>query len=173
MRPQSSLPHRGRVRDNYVISRPSLVQMMVCRLINTKPLLEPRLAYVIRWQKSRNLPVNSPHKGQWRRALMFSLICAWKKNGWVNNREAGDLRRHRAHYDVIVMHLSEDWVNNHMPVVMWMYPCHRLKLFLLVSVLYCRFLLASWFVDCSYTSHMGHGRRFMFYEILCTSCTWL
>ena len=24
-------------------------------------------------------------------------------NGWVNNREAGDLRRHRAHYDVIQM----------------------------------------------------------------------
>ena len=22
-------------------------------------------------------PVNSPHKGQWRGALMFSLICAW------------------------------------------------------------------------------------------------
>ena len=44
----------------------------------------------------------SPHKGQWRRALMFSLICAWI-NAWVNNREAGDLRRHRAHYDVIVM----------------------------------------------------------------------
>ena len=47
-------------------------------------------------------PVNSPHKGQWRGALMFSLICAWIKD-WVNNREAGDLRRHRAHYDVIVM----------------------------------------------------------------------
>ena len=47
-------------------------------------------------------PVNSPHKGQWRRALMISLICAWI-NGWVNNREAGDLRRSRAHYDVIVM----------------------------------------------------------------------
>ena len=47
-------------------------------------------------------PVNSPHKGQWRGALMFSLICAWI-NGWVNNREAGDLRRHRADYDVIVM----------------------------------------------------------------------
>ena len=41
-------------------------------------------------------------KGQWRRALMFSLICA-RINSWVNNREAGDLRRHRAHYDVIVM----------------------------------------------------------------------
>ena len=47
-------------------------------------------------------PVNSPHKGQWRWALVFSLICAWI-NGWVNNREAGDLKRHRAHYDVTVM----------------------------------------------------------------------
>ena len=33
---------------------------------------------------------------------MFPLICAWI-NGWVNNREAGDLRRHLVHYDVIVM----------------------------------------------------------------------
>ena len=46
--------------------------------------------------------VNSPHKGQWRGALMFSLICSWIHD-WVNNRETGDLRRHRAHYDVIVM----------------------------------------------------------------------
>ena len=58
-------------------------------------------------------PVNSPHKGQWHGALMFSLICAWI-NGWVNNREAGDLRRHRAHYGVIVMawrltHASHIW----------------------------------------------------------------
>ena len=45
---------------------------------------------------------NSPHKGQWRGALMFSLICVWI-NGGVNNREAGDLRRYRAHYDVSVM----------------------------------------------------------------------
>ena len=36
-------------------------------------------------------PVNSPHEGQWRGALMFSLICAWIK-GWVNSRVAGDLR---------------------------------------------------------------------------------
>ena len=43
-----------------------------------------------------------PHKGQWGGALMFSLIWAWI-NDWVNNREAGDLRHHRAHYDVIVM----------------------------------------------------------------------
>ena len=47
-------------------------------------------------------PGDSPHKGQWRGALMFSLICIWI-NGWENNREAGDLRRYRSHYDVTVM----------------------------------------------------------------------
>ena len=46
-------------------------------------------------------PVNSPHKGQWRGALMFSLICTWI-NGWVNNREADGLRRHPSHYDITV-----------------------------------------------------------------------
>ena len=46
--------------------------------------------------------VNSPHKGQWRGALMFSLVCTWI-HGWVNNREAGDLRCHHTHYDIIVM----------------------------------------------------------------------
>ena len=49
--------------------------------------------------------VNSPHKGQWRGALMFSLICACI-NGWPNNREAGDLRHHCAHYDITVMNTS-------------------------------------------------------------------
>ena len=54
-------------------------------------------------------PVSSPHKGQWRGALMFSLIWAWI-NGWVNNSESGDLRRHRAHYDVTVMpHQNGHW----------------------------------------------------------------
>ena len=47
-------------------------------------------------------PVNSPHKGQWRGTLIFSLICAWI-NDWVNNGDAGDLRWHCAHYDVTVM----------------------------------------------------------------------
>ena len=53
---------------------------------------------------ARNSPVtaNSPHKGQWHGAFMFSLICA-RKTGWVNNREAGVWRRRGAHYDVIVM----------------------------------------------------------------------
>ena len=46
--------------------------------------------------------MNSPHKGQWRGALIFSLIYDWI-NGWVNKREAGDLRHHRAHYAATVM----------------------------------------------------------------------
>ena len=47
-------------------------------------------------------PVNSPRNGQWRGALMHSLIFAWI-NGWVNNREAGGMRRHGAHYDLTVV----------------------------------------------------------------------
>ena len=47
-------------------------------------------------------PVNSTRKGQWRGALMLSLIYTWI-NAWENDREAGDLRRYRAHYDVIEM----------------------------------------------------------------------
>ena len=67
---------------------------------------------VIRWKHlprywpfvrgNHRSPVISPHKGQWGWALMLSLICVWI-NSWVNNREAGDLRRYCAHYDVIVM----------------------------------------------------------------------
>ena len=47
-------------------------------------------------------PVDSPHRGHWRWALMFSLIWAWT-NGWANDQDAGDLKRHPAHYDVTVM----------------------------------------------------------------------
>ena len=53
-------------------------------------------------RKIHRSPVNFPHKGQWRGALMFSLIYVWI-NDWANNREAGDLRRQHGHYDVIVM----------------------------------------------------------------------
>ena len=62
-------------------------------------------------------PVNSPHKGQWRGALMFSLICFWI-NGWVNNREVGDLRHYRAHYDVILMLAPHRtlWLQGYIPL---------------------------------------------------------
>ena len=58
---------------------------------------------------------NSPHKDQWHGALVFCLICV-RINDWINNREAGDLRRHRAHHDVTVMTLGclgHNSVNTH------------------------------------------------------------
>ena len=95
---------------------------------------------------SRYLMTSS--NGQWRGALMFSLICVWI-NGWVNNREAGDLRRHRAHNDVIVtwkckpvqVHGSKpfyaeelSWQGHFLPIIAWrrlplerhmLYCCHK------------------------------------------------
>ena len=49
------------------------------------------------------------HKGQWRGALMISSICA-RTHGGANNGEAGDLKRHRAHYGVIVMDLVSFYI---------------------------------------------------------------
>ena len=68
------------------------------------------------------VPVNSPHNGQWRGALMFSLICVWI-NDWVNNREAGDLRRHRGHYDVIVMITTTERNTTGSVQMSWNKPC--------------------------------------------------
>ena len=91
--------------------------------------------------------VNSSHKVQWRGALVFSMICAWI-NGWVNNREAGDLRRHRAHYDVIVMNnknvatdlpfskwhetFSHSNVSKNWHEKSWSLMFHNIKFFLLI-----------------------------------------
>ena len=60
-------------------------------------------ALLVLCKENHQSPVDSPHKGQWREIFMFYLIYA-SRNGWANNRDAGELRRHRAHYDVIVMH---------------------------------------------------------------------
>ena len=65
---------------------------------------------------------NSPVPGEFpaqrpvTRNFHVSLICAWI-NRWVNNREAGDLIRYCAHYDVIVMFYAR-------PVLIFGY-CHR------------------------------------------------
>ena len=75
---------------------------MTLSSMETFPLYWPFVAGIHRSS------VNYPHKGQWSGALVFSLICAWA-NGWVNNRDAGDLRRHRAHYDVTVMSKRGHW----------------------------------------------------------------
>ena len=64
------------------------------------------------WWGTHRSPVHSPNNGQWRGALMFSLICDWT-NGWTNNRDVGDSKPHRAHYYVTVM--REDF--NHFSVL--------------------------------------------------------
>ena len=63
-----------------------------------------------------NSPVAGPRKGQWRGALMFFFICA-RINGWINNRYAGDLRRHRAHYDVTAMNHNKKKYNKNLYVI--------------------------------------------------------
>ena len=73
-------------------------------------------------------PVNSPHKGQWHGTLLFPLICT-RINGWVNNGEVGDLRRHRAHYDVTVM---EGDRRNFLTKVLW-------------RGMRCHIMMSSWF----------------------------
>ena len=75
-------------------------------------------------------PVNSHQKGQRRGVLMFSLICA-VTNGWVNNRDAGDLRRNRFYYDVTV--------------TMDNCPCDKeTRLYLLITKQWISFIVSQW-----------------------------
>ena len=55
------------------------------------------------WEGNPPVTGKFPSQRPVTRSLMFSLICTWT-NGWANNRDVGDLRRHRAHYDVTVMY---------------------------------------------------------------------
>ena len=77
------------------------------------PRYWPFVREIHRW------PVNSPHKGQWRRALMFLLSC-FRIYGWANNREAGDLRRLLAHYDVTVMMFQLIWDSCPLFALIWL-----------------------------------------------------
>ena len=78
-------------------------------------------------RKIHRSPVNFPHKGQWRGALMFSLIYVWI-NDWANNREAGDLRRQHGHYDVIVMRIKLfkkiNFERQFLPAYLAHFPCN-------------------------------------------------
>ena len=81
------------------------IQKAICRKSRWRHQMETFSDFPRYWPFARGnhrSPVKSPRKGQWRGALMFSLIRAWTKS-WVNNGDAGDLRRHRAHCDVDVM----------------------------------------------------------------------
>ena len=73
------------------------IQPLLTMMTSSNGIFFPRYWPCVRGiQRS---PVDSPHKGQWRGPLLFSLIYTWTNN-WTNT---GDLRRHRAHYDVIMI----------------------------------------------------------------------
>ena len=74
-------------------------------------------------------PMNSPHKGQWRGALVFSLICTWL-NGWVNNHEAGELGCHRTHNDVTLIRFL------HIRLFVWKYILDNRRLLDTRDILY-------------------------------------
>ena len=59
-------------------------------------------------------------EGQRRGALKFHLICRWTY-GWANHWDAGDLRRHRAHYDVTVI-LGPSWIHVMSSLIGWNAP---------------------------------------------------
>ena len=84
------------------------------------------------WSWIHRSPVNSLHKGQWRGALVFCLICAWT-NGWVNNRDAGDLRRHRAHYDIMTVVVFLKYIKKH--------PFHQMDFWLI----WCTYAIGTYF----------------------------
>ena len=80
-------------------------------------------------------PMNSPHKGQWRGALMFSLIFVCI-NGWGINGQASDLRRHRAHYDFTVM-LAQDCSNSFAIALELLQSCTKSWILCYKCILHC------------------------------------
>ena len=75
-----------------VIMIQTFTNMQSPKIVSLSMLLEcivwdPNHDDVIKWKhfprywpfvrRIHRSPVNSPHKGQWRRTLMFSLICVW------------------------------------------------------------------------------------------------
>ena len=112
---------------------------------------------------------NSPVIGEFpsqrpvTRSFDVSLICA-RINGWVNNREAGDLRRHGVHYDVIVMREHKSWTWRQIPIsTYWKYIHYRyMTRFILFSEVFstrgigrfvrCRIIPNKFFIHCSHSS---------------------
>ena len=86
---------------------------------------------------------NSPVPGEF--PSQKPVICVWI-NGWVNNREPGDLRRYRAHYDVTVMN-----------------GCGMINLFVSCRILYAAHCYGIWLCHRAHNNHdswgVGWGER--------------
>ena len=125
-------PSAANMRQHGQWTGSALVQVVACRLIDTRPLPNLNQCCLIVNRILRNKPNKwgggdkiihddvikwkhfprywsflsgihrSPVERPVSRSLVFSLICAWT-NGWANSRNGGDLRRHCARYDVTVI----------------------------------------------------------------------
>ena len=110
-----SEPMMVRLPTHICVTRPQWVKFKSRKPCSTASPIQWNHHDVIKWKpfpcywpfvrEIHRLSVDSSRKSQWRMALMFTLICAWS-NGWANNRDAGDLRQHRAHYDVTLRYLN-------------------------------------------------------------------
>ena len=72
------------------------------------------------------VPAEFPAQRPVTRSFDVSLICVWI-NGWVNNREAGDLRRYHAHYDATVMDSRSQGIRGHGLRLVWMFRFQHQK----------------------------------------------
>ena len=61
-----------------------------------------------------SVPSEFPTQSSVTRSFDGFFLSVWI-NGWVNNREVGDLRRYRAHYDVTVMNIEHMTNMSNMP----------------------------------------------------------
>ena len=112
--------------------------------------------------------MNSPHKDQWRGALVFSLICAWL-NGWVSNCEAGDWRHHSAHYDVTVVALINNgpWIMNTLNSIINVNSIMGGQMWKCLLITYVKAIFLC-FVNFSHSEVMTeHFLSFVFYMHLC------
>ena len=69
-----------------------------------------------------NSPVSGESPSQTPVTVVFSLICAWT-NGWVNNRNAGDLRRGICCTNSITINKINSMCTHDVRTVMWIYMC--------------------------------------------------
>ena len=78
-------------------------------------------------------PVDSPNKGQWRGALMFSLMCA-RTNGWAHNQDTGDFRRHGDHFDTIIIWFRSILLLSGKGII-WAIVEHKLWIFISIEII--------------------------------------
>ena len=70
-----------------------------------------------------NLPVTGEFPAQRPVTQSFDIFFDLHLNSWGNNGDVGDLRRYRAHYDVIVMIERYRREKTNLPITMLMASC--------------------------------------------------